>query len=170
MKKVSCIALFALSQLLFNQSLLAHQQKEAYTNILLNSRSGMLEVSHRFYLHDAEHALKIATGENADIVSDRDSQQRFADYLVSHFALKIRDQVAALSVVGFEVEGKYFWVYQEMQMPVALESIDIRMTALQEVWRSHVNHVNVQQEKYVVSARLKTGDGFREIAIGRISE
>lgn len=167
MKKFFCIALFALSQLLVDQSLLAHQQKEAYTNILLNSRSGMLEISHRFYLHDAEHALQIATGENADMVANRASQQRFADYLVSHFSLKISHQPAALNMVGFETEGKYFWVYQEMNMLAVPTSLEVKMTALQEVWRSHVNHVNVQHDKRVASARLKAGDDFAEIKVGR---
>lgn len=170
MKKYFCISLFVVSQLLVNASLLAHQQKEAYTNIMLNSRSGMLEISHRFYLHDAEHALQIATGENADIIANPDSQQRFADYLLSHFSLKIRDRIAMLKAVGFEVEGKYFWVYQETELPTELESMKVKMTALQEVWRSHVNHVNLQRGKRVSSARLKFGDDFREIKIAQINE
>jgi len=41
------------------------------------------------------------------------------------------------------------------------------MTALQEVWQSHVNHVNVQRGKRVTSARLKAGDDFAEIKVGR---
>jgi hypothetical protein len=37
----------------------AHQQKAAETTVLFNKRSGQLEVSHRFYMHDTEHAVLI---------------------------------------------------------------------------------------------------------------
>ena len=32
--------------------LFAHQQKEAYITLLFNERSSLIEVSHRFSLHD----------------------------------------------------------------------------------------------------------------------
>ena len=143
----------------------AHQQKEAYSTILFNSRSGMLEISHRFYVHDAEHALELATGESADLSSDEQSQQSFADYLLSHFAIKVQDQLIQLDVVGFEVEGKYFWVYQEVEQPLIVSALSVRMTALQEVWSTHTNHVNVQGKHGVRSARLNANHSFKEIIL-----
>lgn len=151
--------------LLVSQTLLAHQQKEAYTTVLFNQRSGLLEVSHRFYIHDAEHALEKATGDNIDLTTDTDSQQRFADYLLSHFGLKVANQLVDLTVVGFEVEGKYFWVYQEVEAPETVNAVKVKMTALQEVWPSQVNHVNVEKQGRVSSARLSLGDTFKEIQL-----
>lgn len=143
----------------------AHQQKEAYSTILFNSRTGMLEVSHRFYVHDAEHALELATGESADLSSDEQSQQSFADYLLSHFAIKVQDQLMPLNVVGFEIEGKYFWVYQEIEHSLNITAVSVKMTALQEVWPTHTNHINVQGEHGVRSARLNATDDFKEIKL-----
>jgi hypothetical protein len=36
----------------------AHQQKAAETTVLFNKKSHKLEVMHRFYLHDTEHAVQ----------------------------------------------------------------------------------------------------------------
>ena len=36
----------------------AHEMKSAITKVLFNQRTGNIEVMHRFYVHDAEHAVK----------------------------------------------------------------------------------------------------------------
>ena len=151
--------------LLVSSSLAAHQQKEAYTTLLFNERGDTLEVQHRFYLHDAEHALKASTGESVDLTLDANSQQRFADYLLSHFRLQIAGQDLSLYEVGFEVEGKYFWVYQETNLPLDIKSLKVAMSALQEVWQSQINHINVERKGRVSSARLGSKDGLTEIQL-----
>ena len=156
-------SVFISCALILTAPALAHQQKEAYTTVVFNARTGMLEVSHRFYVHDAEHALELATGESADLVSNPQSQKNYADYVSSHFAIKMQDQLLALELIGFEVDGKYFWVYQEARQPLNVDALSVRMTALQEVWSTHTNHVNVQSEQGVRSARLSVGDNFKEI-------
>ena len=86
---------------------------------------------------------------------------------MSHFTVKVRDQVLTLEVVGFEIEGKYFWVYQEIEQPLNVAVLSVRMTALQEVWPTHINHVNVQREQGVRSVRLSVNDGFKGIKLER---
>ena len=113
----------------------AHQQKESYSEILVNERSGNLEISHRFYIHDAGHAIGriLAKMQNTnkpklsrDWQNDPVSQQYFADYLSQHFFLRqvvtsdTIQEPLALNLVGFEVEGKYFWIYQEMVVDMFL--------------------------------------------------
>jgi len=160
-------AVFVLT-LLMSCSLAAHQQKEAYTTILFNQRAETLEIHHRFYLHDAEHALKESTGESLDLSHDAASQQRFADYLVSHFKLKVDELDLRLEVVGFETEGKYFWVYQETSLPVEIDSLHVAMSALQEVWASQINHINVERNGRVSSARLSADDGLKKIILASL--
>ena len=52
----------------------AHQQKAAETTVLFNKRSGELEVTHRFYLHDTEHAVQALFDKNADILDSEKTQ------------------------------------------------------------------------------------------------
>ena len=40
-------------------SALAHQQRAAITKVLFNKNTGNLEVMHRFFLHDTEHAVQM---------------------------------------------------------------------------------------------------------------
>ena len=49
-----------------------------------------------------------------------------------------------LADVGFEVEGKHFWVYQETAEPPVLEGVKIRHDALRDLWPKQVNTLNVE--------------------------
>ncbi|MDF2176684.1 hypothetical protein P2G88_00285 [Aliiglaciecola sp. CAU 1673] len=122
----------------------AHQQKAAITKVLFNSRTGHIEVMHRFYMHDAEHAVGEIFGGKADIMKSAETQQQFADYVTERFELLQQDKGLPLSLVGFELEGKFFWVYQETPIPVELTNLSVRHNALRDIWPSQVNLVNIE--------------------------
>ncbi|WP_394175101.1 DUF6702 family protein [Thalassotalea litorea] len=144
----------------------AHQQKEAYTTVLFNERTANLEVSHRFYIHDTEHALAHLFKGKADIISDQQTQQRFADYIQQKFRLLNQDkQLLELGSVGFEVEGKFFWVYQEIPQPENLEALYIQMQALQEVWPAQINQVNVERNGKTKAVRINNEDEWLKLPV-----
>lgn len=122
----------------------AHQQKAAISKLLFNGRTGHIEVMHRFYLHDAEHAVQHIFGGQADILSNPQTQQQFAEYVATRFALLQEDKALPLALVGFELEGKFFWVYQETPIPVALDRLSVKHNALRDIWPSQVNLVNIE--------------------------
>lgn len=124
---------------------LAHQQKAAETTVLFNKRSGQLEVSHRFYIHDTEHAVQSLFDKNADIINSEKTQQQFANYVARQFHLRtLTDETLPISSVGFEVEGKFFWVYQETDIPVNLKGVKIFNGVLRELWSTQINMVNIE--------------------------
>ena len=49
-----------------------------------------------------------------------------------------------LSSVGFELDGKFFWVYQETAQPPVLEGLTIAHHALRDIWPEQVNTINVE--------------------------
>ncbi|RDV24909.1 hypothetical protein DXV75_12115 [Alteromonas aestuariivivens] len=123
----------------------AHQIKAAITTVLFNPRTENIEVMHRFNLHDAEHAVKTLFEKSADILKDPKTQKDFAEYVTQSFALlDAEDQSLPLTLVGFETEGKFFWVYQETAQPPALDGLKIRHDALRELWPSQINTLNVE--------------------------
>ncbi len=123
----------------------AHQIKAAITTVLFNPRTENIEVMHRFNLHDAEHAVKMLFDKSADIMADKDTQQAFAEYVNEHFdILNAQGEPLSLKPVGYETEGKFFWVYQETSQPPALEGLKIRHDALRDLWPSQVNTLNVE--------------------------
>ena len=123
----------------------AHQQKIAITTVLFNPRTENIEIMHRFNLHDAEHAVKAMFKKTADILDDKDTQARFASYVANRFVLfDAQNDSLPLNLVGFEVEGKHFWVYQETAQPPELEGLQIRHDALRDLWPEQVNTINVE--------------------------
>ncbi|WP_416351543.1 DUF6702 family protein [Parashewanella curva] len=123
----------------------AHQQKAAETTVLFNKRTHLIEVMHRFYLHDTEHAVQDLFDRNADILSAKKTQQQFADYVAKQFfARTLQDKPLALKNVGYEVDGKFFWVYQEVTHPANLKGIKLYNGTLRDLWPTQVNMVNIE--------------------------
>ena len=143
-------------------SLFAHQQKEAYTTIKFNKESSLLQVTHRFLLHDAEHitqALKLSDAQSAlDLTLDESVQNEFTNYVLQHFALANQDGTAIeLKLLGYEAEGKYFWVYQETELPNT-KVVNLKHSSFIEFWPTQVNHINVEHGGNVYSVRLTKED------------
>ena len=145
--------------LMLSTNALAHQQQETYTNVSFNQRSAMLEVQHRFYLHDAEHAAKRLLDKNSDLMSDPVSREAFAYYAIAKFALQDETkQALPLNYVGTELDGKYLWVYQETPITDKMQDLWIKMSSLQEIWPLQINHINLEKDKKVTSVRLHASD------------
>lgn len=150
--------------LLIGLTAAAHEQKESITRVLFNSRTGNIEVMHRFLLHDAEHAVKAIFDADADILGSETSRRRFAVYV--HESFQIRDQDGRslpLTLVGYEIEGRYLWVYAEAPADEELTSLTIVHDALRDLWPDQVNLVNVDRDGETMSA-LFAGAG-REVEI-----
>ena len=139
----------------------AHQQKEAYISLLFNDRTGNMEVSHRFLLHDAEHSLGLLLNNAGDLNTDKATQEKFFEYIQQHFKVtSADDQNIELTPIGYEVEGKYFWVYQESSIPDT-DSLKLKHSALHELWPSQTNHINIEKDGWVKSVRLQKIDNDR---------
>ncbi|MBU3020280.1 DUF6702 family protein [Aestuariibacter sp. A3R04] len=131
--------------LIATQVVHAHQIKAAITTVLFNPRTENIEVMHRFNLHDAEHAVKALFDKSADILDDTATQQAFADYVALRFdLLDADDSPLSLKTLGYEVEGKFFWVYQETAQPPVLGGLKIRHDALRDLWPAQINTLNVE--------------------------
>ena len=131
--------------LLVASSAFSHQQKTAISTVLFNPRTGNIEVMHRFNLHDAEHAVRHIFGKNADIIDSAKTQQQFSDYVSERFTMAREDgQPIALKTAGFEVDGNFFWVYQETKQPAKLDNLVISHNALRDLWPSQINTINVE--------------------------
>lgn len=124
---------------------LAHHSKAALTTVLFNPRTSNIEIMHRFSLHDAEHAVRHIFDHQADIIGSVETQQRFNDYVQQRFSLQTEQgKQLPLASVGYEIEGKFFWVYQETAQPLQLTNLKIRHDALRDLWPSQVNTINIE--------------------------
>jgi hypothetical protein len=123
----------------------AHQQKIAISTILFNPSTSNIEVMHRFNMHDAEHAVREIFGKDADIIDSTATQQQFSEYVNQRFAMYNQGgEVLPLTLVGHELDGKHFWVYQETLQPTELQHLTVRHNALRDLWPSQVNTINIE--------------------------
>mgnify|MGYP000058918280 FL=1 len=126
-------------------SVFAHQQRAAITKVLFNQNTGNLEIMHRFYLHDTEHAVQMLFDKRADIRNSADTQELFANYVSKRFAIKpLNGEELKLKHVGHEIERIYFWVYQEVEAPEDIEGLTMIHNALRDIWTDQINTVNVE--------------------------
>lgn len=130
----------------------AHQKKEALTEILFNTRSGNLEVMHRYLIHDAEHAVRQLIDSDADLIASEQTREAFAQYAVARFAL-LGDDGARLELryVGQEVDSAFVWVYQEMALPESLTGLGVIDNALRDIWPEQNNLVNIERNGQIQS-------------------
>lgn len=123
-----------------------HQMRAAISTVLFNPRSGNIEVMHRFYSHDAEHALQLLTNSPADLLDEPRDRLKFAVYVHDRFALTGHGaELEPLTLVGAEIDGDYLWVYQRTPTPPDLTGLTVRFDALREIWRDQVNTLNVER-------------------------
>ena len=144
-----------------SQFVTAHQLKEALTTVEVNERTGLVEVIHRFWLHDAEHALGNLGGLTGDLRREVPLQAAFARYVARQFVLADADrEPIALDLLGVELEGSYIWVYQEMDAARFGDIAFVGHGSMQEVWSDQLNQVNVKRPSGTRSLYLRAGDAL----------
>ena len=152
--------LAALALLVLAQPLSAHQQKIVISTIANNPRTGMLEVSHRVPMHDAEHALHDM--KEADIARNQASRDAFAVYVGNHFRVVVDGEPVALELLGNEVEGAYLWIYQVAPAIPEDTVLEVRSSILTDIWPSQENRVNLGEGTSVETLIFHAGDGFKQ--------
>lgn len=141
----------------------SHQQKLAYITVLFNPNTNNIEVMHRFSLHDAEHAVHEIFGKDADIISSESTQETFVGYITGKFSLQATpSKLVPLETVGYEIDGRYFWVYQETPIPKTINKVRLSHDALREIWPDQVNRVNIELGKSVKT--LIFGESVRSLS------
>jgi len=149
----------------------AHQQKSAVTRILFNPNTGNIEVMHRFFVHDAEHAASVIFGERQTLVESAESRQLFSSYVINRFAIDAglnngSTVELALEYVGEEIDGQFLWVYQEIAQLDNIQSMTIVNLALRDVWPDQTNLVNVEHEGGIVSVTFTGNDEALSVDLG----
>ena len=145
----------------------AHQQKAAISKVLFNPRTQNIEVMHRFYMHDAEHAVREIFSKSADIIKSKETQEKFARYVADRFSIATQDGKALpLTEVGFEADGKFFWVYQETAQLKDLQNLVVRHNALRDLWPSQVNTVNFEGKGKIKTLTFEDNTELLKVEFG----
>lgn len=164
MKKLTALLLGL--AMCFSHQVQAHKIKTAFSIILFNDRTRHIEVVHRYYLHDSEEAVWALFDKNADIIGSEETQATFAEYAVGQFAMKDQNgRDLPIATLGYQIEGGYFWVYQETPYQTGLTELYIKQSALKDVWSEQFNMVNIEGLDKVYSLNFSDRDEWLGIEI-----
>ncbi|AZZ96048.1 DUF6702 family protein [Pseudoalteromonas sp. R3] len=153
--------LIAALALIWANTATAHQIKAAMTTVLIDPNSEQLELMHRFYLHDTEHAVEKLFGEEANLFQNASDRARFAEYVHNTVALKDENgKVIPLSLYSGSIDGQFFWVTQRAPMPDVLNRLQMRHDALRDVWSEQVNMVNFKTHDAIQTLHFNGADGW----------
>ncbi len=166
------VGLLLVLVLLPGLSSVAHQQKTAVTRVLFNPNSGNIEVMHRFFVHDAEHAATLIFGERQTLMESAESRQLFGSYVRNRFAIEATfenetAQELQLDYVGEEIDGQFLWVYQEIPQGREITALTIVNVALRDVWPDQANLVNIERDGEIYSLEFSGGDDALSISLTR---
>ena len=150
-----CLAAIGLSGLAA-QTALAHEQAIAFSEVtVIQDEEGdcanaacRLEIAHRLIIHDAESTLMDVLGARADLVGDKEAQERFEAYVADRFAIgdAATDTAFDLTLLGGEVERGHYWVYQEAILDKPVEALSIAQGVLMDAIPAQTNRVNVKHD------------------------
>jgi len=110
---------------------------------------GTLGITHRFHTHDVIRILLADPDIGQPDPTDLEHQARFALYVAEHFEIALPDdatqrQPVEADILGAEMAGDYFFVYQELTLPADVDTLWFRSTLLIELGEKWMSHLNVQ--------------------------
>lgn len=160
MERLLCLSLcFCL--LLSGSGIEAHRLKTVETSIRWNPRTELLEVVHRTYAHDVEHTLGTAMRADGGLESIG-AQAKVALMLSKEFQLwDERGKELPLELVGAELEGEFFYIYQEAALEAIPDPLRVRDDLLRSFWPDMMNYLNVHYPEGVTSLAFSGDDGAK---------
>lgn len=157
---IASLGLLAL--LLASTPTLAHRLEAALSVVEVNPSNGVLEITHRLYAHDLEHALDLGP-VGVGYFQTPEGQAAIKTYCERQFFIgNGQGKALPLQFVGAELSGDLLYVYFEAGRYRGRD-LTLDSNLLQDFTEAQVNQVNVRRDGKTVSARFQTGTPARRI-------
>lgn len=144
----------------------AHQKNAALTTVVIKPDHQGIEVMHRFYIHDVEKAVNKMLGKAVDFRMDAEAQMAFGQHVKKAFSMRYRGEAQPIDLdyIGHEVEGKFFWVYQEALFNVKVTELEVRQHSLMQIFPLQQNLVNLEGSGRVKSLSFVKGSDWQSFS------
>jgi hypothetical protein len=159
-----------LSATITGRRALAHRLNAALTVVEVNLVRGTLDVTHRMYAHDLEHAFSVGRVD-LDWFEGREGRAILGRYCADRFTVEWGDSgVVPLAFLGTEVIGDLVYVYLDSPLSglsPADGPVDVTVWSglLQDVSRDQRNLVNLRRSGITTTLGFAAGDGPRSVRI-----
>ncbi|AHM61564.1 hypothetical protein D770_16550 [Flammeovirgaceae bacterium 311] len=135
-----------------------HPLHLSVSEVVLNPKSGSLEISHRIFLDDLEADLQERYGKQIDLINPADPefvQELVGNYLEQHFRIQVNGKAVQARYLGFEIEEEAIWAYMEVPKVRQVSSINVQNRLFFKRFNDQVNLVNVTVGNKIKSMRLQ---------------
>jgi len=164
MKRLSVAILGLLAVSLASSPVMAHRLEAALSVVEVNSTSGVLEITHRLYAHDLEHALDLGP-VGVGYFETPEGQAAIKTYCERQFFIGDgQGKAVPLQFVGAELSGDLLYVYFEAGRYRGRE-LTLDSNLLQDFTQAQINQVNVRRGGKTVSARFQTGTAAKRMSL-----
>jgi hypothetical protein len=142
----------------------AHRMNAALSIIEINGRTGELELIHRLYAHDLEHAIDLGAAGIRYFETEA-GKRALKSYTEANFTLKdARGRPVALRFIGTELSGDLVYIYFAGRAPAG-KHVLVDSDLLQAYSERQINQVNVRASGQTRSAVFVDGAVAKRIAI-----
>lgn len=142
----------------------AHRIEAALSVVEVNPSSGVLEITHRLYAHDLEHALDLGA-VGAGYFETPDGLAAIKAYCERQFFIGDEaGRALRLQFVGAELSGDLLYVYFEAGR-YGGKALMLDSNLLQDFTQAQVNQINLRRAGKTVSARFQTGTPAKQMSL-----
>jgi hypothetical protein len=143
----------------------AHELKMALSTVIVNEVRGELELTHRYYLHDVEHAVTHLFGDEADVFSNETIQNKFIEYVYERIQLQQSNGVLLpLFRMGIRIDKSFLYVYQRSFLPDKVMQLSMQNTVLRDVWNTQINLVNFKKNNVTRTLHFDGNDDWLTVS------
>jgi len=139
----------------------AHPYYVSVTEIDYNAAKKELEIACKIFTDDFEQTLKTVYNTKVDLYKPEDKKlldKQIAGYIEKHLKLNIGGKNAALSYVGYDIEGEAAWCYFFVPDVQPFTSIQIFNNLLYSYKEEQINLIHVKTNGTRKSTRLSFPD------------
>lgn len=161
MKKIF-ILLFLVFTFNFNAAF-AHKINSAMSIIDIHDDGENVEITHKLYAHDLEHALDLGS-VGLDYFQTKKGQALVRDYILSRFILRDKSMNNKYKFIGCEIAGDILFVYFEGKLAKG-QNWELDSNILQDVADGQTNYVNINFKNKTQTLIFDNGQGIANIEI-----
>jgi len=127
--------------------LLLHPFYVSVTDVNLNTKTNVLEISTKIFSDDLENGIFSNSKLKIDIIHPKNKEQAnmlVASYLKKHFTVKVNNQLLPLKFIGYEINDAAVWCYLESEMINKISVLEIKNDVLIGLHPTQNNILNVK--------------------------
>ncbi len=130
----------------------------------LADRSGTMEITHSFHIHEAEIALSQTYGLINPDLTELETQARLALYVQNNFNLsQINETPIELELLGADQHRQTIYVYQQVSLTDRPEGLIIDCQLFRDLADPLINNVDIQLSKKLQSLQFKQAQGPKKV-------